>query len=103
MPYFIGMILFTVAKWLVNHLGKRLAYFAIYTALFFTLCTAFFTGMNSALETISSHIGIGFSELNAMLPSGLTTVLSFYFSAKAVMWSFLAQYKYMNMKKIFLR
>lgn len=103
MPYFIGYILFHLFQMLVGKLGKKIAYFTIYVALFTALAIGFFSGINIILGQISHNVGLGFTELNSMLPSGVTTVMSFYFSSKAVMWSFLAQYKYMNMKKIFLK
>lgn len=102
MPYFIGYALFTALKWLIEKLGKKVAYFTLYVGLFTALALGFFAGINTILGLISQNMGLGFSELNAMLPSGVTTVMSFYFSSKAVMWSFLAQYKYMTMKKVFL-
>ncbi|QSV17309.1 DUF5455 family protein [Photobacterium ganghwense] len=103
MPYFIGYALYEAIKWLIERMGKKVAYFTLYSTMFFALAVGFFSAINSALGMVSSNIGLGFSELNAMLPSGVTTVMSFYFSSKAVMWAFLAQYKYMNMKSILFK
>ena len=100
---FIGSFAFSICKWLVSKVGRNLGFFTIYSGLFVVLATGFFSAINYALGTLSQNVGLGFYELNAMLPSGVPVVFSYYFSTKAVIWTFLAQYKFMQMKKDFLR
>lgn len=100
---FIGSFAFSICKWFVSKVGRNLGFFTIYTGLFVVLVTAFLSAINLSLGTLSQNIGLGFYELNSMLPSGVSVVFSYYFASKAVIWTFLAQYKFMQMKKDFLR
>ncbi|WP_318415135.1 hypothetical protein, partial [Photobacterium leiognathi] len=87
----------------IKFFGKKLGMFLLYTGMFFSLSIGFIVGINHFLDTIGNNLGSGFTELNQMLPTGTVAVLSFYFSSKAVMWTFLAQYKLLRMKSILIK